>query len=58
VLNIVACKNVDVDVDVCFMEEVVEITAGDIRTVCKDERGGDRKRESAVFCDSRALCMR
>jgi len=57
VFNIAARKNVDVDVDVCFMEEVVEITAGDIHIMCKDERGRERKRESAVFCDSRVLCM-
>ena len=56
--NVVARKNVDVDVDVCFMEEVVEITAGDIHTMCKDERGRGRRRGSAVFCDSRALCTR
>jgi hypothetical protein len=57
VFNIVAHKNVDadVDVDVCFMEEVVEITAGDIYTVCKDERGIERKGGIALFCDSRVL---
>jgi hypothetical protein len=49
VFNIVSRKNVDVDVDVCFMEEVVEITAGDMHTVCKDERGRERKRECCVL---------
>jgi hypothetical protein len=44
VFNIVARKNVDVDVDVCFMEEVVEITAGDIYVLyVKTKRGRGRK---------------
>jgi hypothetical protein len=48
VFNIVASKNVDVDVDACFMAEVVEITAGDMYAVCKDERRRERKRELCV----------
>lgn len=43
--SIVAHKNVDVDA--CFMAEVVEITAGDIYAVSKDEREGEREKE---FC--------
>lgn len=55
VFSIVAHKNVDVDA--CFMAEVVEITAGDIYAVSKDERGRERKR---VLCciTGGALCMR
>ena len=51
VFNIVARKNfdVDVDVDVCFMEEVVEITAGDMYTMYKDEKG-ERERRRVLCC--------
>jgi hypothetical protein len=47
VFNVVARKNVDVDL--CFMEEVVEITAGDIYTICKDERDREERREICVL---------
>jgi hypothetical protein len=51
VFNIVAPKNVDVDVnaDACFMVEVVEITAGDMYALCKDERRMEGKREFCVL---------